>query len=70
MTDYEKLVPLLNGVFKEIKFTEIKRLDNGTFHLVDKTSEMWIRIVEDKAQVSFVEDFSTVFQEFDLASVE
>ena len=70
MADYEKLAPLLNEVFKEVEFTKINRLDDDTFHLVDKTSEMWIRIVEDKAQVSFVEDFSTVFQAFDLASAE
>ncbi|MCT8192175.1 hypothetical protein KY382_28965 [Pseudomonas monteilii] len=68
MTDYEKLVLLLNGRFREIKFSRIKKLENGTFHLVDRTGQLWVRFNGDQAQISFQKDFLTIFDEFDIYS--
>lgn len=62
MTDSEKLELLLNSVFSDISFSNIQTLENGNFHLIDRTSEMWIRIEDNVAEIAFREDFEPVFE--------
>lgn len=70
MTDYEKLVILLNGMFEEIEFTRIKKMGDGLFHLVDRTAEMWVRISGNRAQISFSKEFDQVFEEIEIPGVD
>lgn len=69
MTDREKLEKLLSTVFSDIQFSKIQLLENGSFHLIDRTSEMWIRIEDNIAQISFREDFTPVFERIKLSDI-
>ncbi|MBO1097664.1 hypothetical protein FQS90_14195 [Enterococcus casseliflavus] len=69
MTDKEKLELLLNSVFSDISFSKIQTLENGSFHLIDRTSEMWIRIEDNVAQIAFREDFEPVFERIKLSDI-
>ncbi|MDB1688299.1 hypothetical protein [Enterococcus casseliflavus] len=69
MTDREKLEKMLSSIFSDIKFSEIQCLENGSFHLIDRTSEMWIRIEDNIAQISFCEEFEPVFERIKLSDI-
>ncbi|MEB5953102.1 hypothetical protein [Enterococcus innesii] len=69
MTDKEKLELLLNSVFSDISFSKIQTLENGSFRLIDRTSEMWIRIEDNVAQIAFREDFQPVFERIKLSDI-
>lgn len=69
MTDREKLEKLLSTVFSDIQFSKIQLLENGSFHLIDRTSEMWIRIEDNVAQIAFREDFEPVFERIKLSDI-
>ena len=57
MTDYEKLVKLLNEKFNEMNFSKTERLEDNASHLVDKTGEMFAHFRRKYSRNSFGSKF-------------
>nr|WP_216682997.1 hypothetical protein [Enterococcus innesii] len=51
MTDHEKIVKLLNEKFSAMDFTKTERLEDGIWHLVDKTGEMFVHFEGNVAKI-------------------
>ena len=51
MTDHEKIAKLLNKKFSAMDFTKIERLEDGMWHLVDKTEEMFVHFEGNVAKI-------------------
>ncbi|MBJ0457534.1 hypothetical protein ITX49_17135 [Enterococcus casseliflavus] len=51
MTDHEKIVKLLNEKFSAMDFTKTERLEDGIWHLVDKTGEMFVQFDGNTAEI-------------------
>lgn len=56
MTDHEKIVKLLNEKFSAMDFTKTERLEDGIWHLVDKTGEMFVHFEGNVAKIRSVVD--------------
>lgn len=65
-----RLKTVLRHRFLDIKFTNIENIDSNTYKLTDKTGEMFVRFIGNRVQVSFVEDFTFIFEEFPFSDLE
>lgn len=51
MTDHEKIVKLLNEKFSAMDFSKTERLEDGIWHLVDATGEMFVQFEGNVAKI-------------------
>ncbi|SFE52599.1 hypothetical protein SAMN04487887_1155 [Enterococcus casseliflavus] len=56
MTDHEKIVKLLNEKFSAMDFSKTERLEDGIWHLVDATGEMFVHFEGNVAKIRSIVD--------------
>jgi hypothetical protein len=56
LTDHEKIVKLLNEKFNAMDFSKTERLEDGIWHLVDATGEMFVHFEGNVAKIRSVVD--------------